>query len=65
MAGTRPLAHLINTSNSNRSSTSLITPALSSIADPQTNHVDANLFDLLTSEVSLHLKAGPSLIWSE
>ncbi|GAA6012260.1 hypothetical protein JCM10207_002781 [Rhodosporidiobolus poonsookiae] len=56
MATNRPLHALINSSGNlgpgNRSSSSLITPALSALADPPTQHkVDAQLVQFLTHEV--------------
>lgn len=48
----RPISALQQSSTANRSSTSLITPALTSLSDPPTKQVDAHLLEFLTAEVS-------------
>ncbi|ORY89030.1 NO signaling/Golgi transport ligand-binding domain-containing protein [Leucosporidium creatinivorum] len=47
----RPISALQQSSIANRSSTSLITPQLTSLSDPPTKQVDAHLLEFLTAEV--------------
>ncbi|GAA5961806.1 hypothetical protein JCM21900_003316 [Sporobolomyces salmonicolor] len=53
MATPRPLSSLLHSTGtpSSRSSTSLITPSLTLLADPPLHSVDSHLVDLLTNEV--------------
>ena len=48
------LASLAKPTEASRSSTSLITPALTALSDPPVRQVDAHLVDFLTAEVRPH-----------